>query len=306
MSRAVLFDRAGPASVLYLAEVDPLQPGAGEVRIAVETVGLNPADYKLREGNHGSLSFPATLGRELSGVIEAVGDGVTRLSVGDAVFGTVADNALGELIVVSQDNLAPKPTALSWVVAGGLALAGQTAWDEFASQRVTDADTVLVSAAAGGVGTIVAQFAVRAGATVIGTASEAHHDLLRSRGIIPVTYGPGLADRVRAAAPGPVTVVFDHSGSETIEAALALGVPAARINTIAMDPSVHDVVRVGRGPADPATLERLAGLVVAGELAVDIAAVYPLEQIVAAFERLENGHLRGKVIVAIGAAARAN
>ncbi|CAN5171325.1 NADP-dependent oxidoreductase [soil metagenome] len=297
MSRAVRFDRVGPASVLYLADVEPAVPGPGKIRVRVKAAGLNPADYKVRNGTNPPTVFPASLGRELAGVVESLGEGVTRVAVGDEVFGNVAEVALAELAVTNPNNMAFKPAALSWEIAGGLALAGQTAWDELASQNVTDADTVLVSAAAGGVGGIVSQLALRTGATVIGTASEENHEFLRSRGIIPVAYGPGLADRVRRAAPTPITVVFDHHGSETILAALELGVSPQRINTIAMNPDEHGVQRVGRGPINTDTLDTLAALVVEGALVVEIAATYPLEKVVEAYEQLEGGHVRGKIVV---------
>lgn len=299
MSKALRFDRVGPASVLYIADVEPAVPGPGKIRVRVKAAGLNPADAKVRAGSYEGLPkhFPASLGRELAGIVESLGEGVTRVKVGDEVFGNVAEVALAELAVTNPNNMAFKPAELPWEVAGALALTGQTAWDELQSQNVTDADTVLVSAAAGGVGTIVSQLAILAGATVIGTASKDNHDYLRARGIIPVAYGEGLADRVRAAAPRPVTVVFDHHGSETILAALELGVAPERINTIAMDPQEHGVRRVGRGPISTDTLDRLAALVVAGKLDVEIAATYPLDDIVAAYERLEHGHVRGKIVV---------
>jgi enoyl reductase len=299
MTKAVRYDGFGPASVLYIADVEPAVPGPGKIRVRVKAAGLNPADYKMRSGTYGSApkSFPASIGRELSGVVESLGEGVTRVKVGDEVFGNVADLALAELAVTNPNNMAFKPAALSWEIAGGLALTGQTAWDELESQNVTAADTVLVSAAAGGVGAIVGQLALRKGATVIGTASEGNHAYLRELGFIPVAYGEGLADRVRAVAPTPVTVVFDHHGRETILAGFDLGVSADRINTIAMDPEELGVRRVGRGPINTDTLAALAALVVSGELRVEIAATYPLEQVVAAYERLEHGHVCGKIVV---------
>ncbi|GAB3030814.1 NADP-dependent oxidoreductase [Parafrigoribacterium mesophilum] len=300
MALAARFDRFGPASVISVVEVTPPHPGPGEARVRVKAVGLNPVDYKMRQGtSRHSVTFPSGVGRELAGVVDEIGDGVTSLKVGDDVFGTVHIGALADYALVPAANLASKPAELDWTVAGSLALAGQTAYDSFASQAVTSADTVLVSAAAGGVGSIVAQLAARAGATVIGTAGPSNQSYLASLGVIPVLYGPGLAGRVRAAAPTPVTVVFDHHGPETIEAALELGVDRSRINTIAMDPAVYSVCRVGRGAPNIATLDTLAGLVVDGELTIAIDSTYPLSELVAAFEHLEAGHLRGKVVVVV-------
>jgi len=302
MSLAVRYNEFGPASVLTVVEVQTPNAKPGKVRVAVRAAGLNPADYKGREGQfHGpSFSFPAGIGREMAGVVDQLGEGAEGFAPGAEVFGTMVSGSIAEYAVTNPANLALKPAALDWATAGGLALAGTTAWDSLASQNVGADDTVLVSAAAGGVGVILSQLALRAGATVIGTASEGNHEFLRGLGVIPVGYGPGLVDRIRAAAPSAVTVVFDHHGAETIEAGLALGVAPDRINTIAADPADFGVVRVGRGPANRATLESLAALVVAGELVIPIEATYPLSEVVAAFTRLEHGHARGKIVVTVG------
>jgi NADPH:quinone reductase-like Zn-dependent oxidoreductase len=300
MALAARFDRFGPASVISVVDVEAPHPGPHEVRVRVRAVGLNPVDYKMREGtSRHSVTLPSGIGRELAGTVDELGEGVTALQVGDEVFGTVHIGTLADYAVVPAGNLARKPAELDWIVAGCLALAGQTAYDAFASQSITSADTILVSAAAGGVGSIVAQLGVGVGATVIGTAGRSNQAYLASLGVIPVLYGPGLADRVRAAAAYGVTVVFDHHGAETIEAALELGVDRSRINTIATDPEPWGVRRVGRGGPSIPTLATLAGLVVRGDLTVAIDSTYPLSEVVAAFEHLEGGHLRGKVVVVV-------
>jgi NADPH:quinone reductase-like Zn-dependent oxidoreductase len=300
MSLAARYHEFGPPSVVRIENIDAPQPKPGKVRIAVKAAGLNPSDSKSREGmmmGSAAFSFPAGVGRELAGVVEALGEGVTTLKLGDEVFGNVASGAVAQLAVTNPKNMARKPAGLDWVTAGGLALAGQTAHDAVASQHLTADDTVLVSAAAGGVGVIVAQLAKLAGATVVGTASAANHAFLEGLGVIPVTYGDGLAARVRAAAPGGVTVVFDQHGRETIEAAIELGVERDRINTIAADAEEFGVEGVGRGPINAETLEGLARLVVGGALVVPIEATYPIAEIRQAFERLEAGHVRGKIVI---------
>lgn len=300
MALAARFDRFGPASVISVVDAELPQPGPHEVRVRVTAVGLNPVDYKMREGtSRHSVTLPSGIGRELAGIVDQLGEGVTALQVGDEVFGTVHIGSLADYAVVPAGNLARKPAELDWIVAGGLALAGQTAYDSFASQSITAADTILVSAAAGGVGSIVAQLGTRAGATVIGTAGPSNQDYLASLGVIPVLYGPGLADRVRAAVPTAVTAVFDHHGAETIEAALELGVDRSRINTIATNPEPWGIRRVGRGGPSIVTLDTLAGLVVRGELTISVDSTYPLSEVVAAFEQLERGHLRGKVVIVV-------
>jgi len=301
-ARSARYSTYGPAGVLSVETRDVAAPAPGKVRVAVHAAGLNPADSKIREGLWPSLpaQFPAGIGREMSGVVEAVGDDVTLVKVGDEVFGNVAGSAIAEYVLTNQINLAHKPADLDWITAGGLSLAGQTAWDAVASQNVSASDVALVSAAAGGVGSVTAQLLVRLGATVIGTASARNHGYLRSIGVIPVSYGDGLVERVReAAGDRAVTVVFDHHGAETIEAGIALGVDPSRINTIAADAEAFGVVHVGRGPINAATLEELARLVVAGELVIDVEATYPLDEVVAAFDRLDAGHTRGKIVVTL-------
>ncbi|MFC0682177.1 NADP-dependent oxidoreductase [Lysobacter korlensis] len=299
MVRAVRFDRFGNASVLYLAEVPLVEPGAGQVRVRMRAAGLNPVDYKIRRGtSRYRVTPPAPAGRELAGVVDAVGAGVERLDVGDEVFGTIPTGAFADAVTLEETYFARKPDAVPREVAGGLALAGQTAWDALGSQPLRAGQTVVVSAAAGGVGSILVQLAVLRGIRVIGTASDANAEWLRSVGGIPVRYGDGLASRIRDAAEGhPIAAVFDLHGPETIEAALELGVPPEHINTNATDPTAYGIRGVGRGPTSVPTLDRLAELVAEGRLTVPIAAVYPLDRVRSAFERLEQGHLRGKIVL---------
>jgi len=300
MSRAVSFSEFGPASVLEIIEVDAPLPAPGKVRIALRAAGLNPWDSKVRSGatqQWAPVTFPARLGRELAGIVDAVGEGVTTLAVGDEVFGNVAGGALADFAIGTATALARRPAGLSWEIAGSMSTVGLTAWEIVESQSIGSGDTVLVSAAAGGVGSFAAQLARRAGATVIGTASVRNHDFLRELGVIPVAYGDGLADRVRALATSPVTVVLDHHGAETIEAGLELGVERSRINTTAADADALGIRGVGRGKAKPAVLEELAALIVAGDIRFEIEASYPLERIVEAFAQLDDGHVRGKLVV---------
>ncbi|MGV8884028.1 MAG: NADP-dependent oxidoreductase [Microbacteriaceae bacterium] len=301
VSRAARYEEFGPAEVLRVVDHEVPAPPPGKIRVAVRTAGLNPVDAKIRGGHVPAWAptLPAGIGREMAGVVEAIGDGVTLVAVGDEVFGNVVGSAIAEHVITNPANMAHRPAELDWVTAGGLALAGQTAWDSVASQNITEADTVLISAAAGGVGALAAQLAVRAGATVIGTASESNHEHLRALGIIPVAYGEGMVERIRAACGRAVTVVLDHHGTETIEAAIALGVPLDRINTIATDAAAYGVRSVGRGPINTQTLDQLAALVVSGDLVVSIDSTYVLDDVVAAFTRLESGHARGKVVIEV-------
>lgn len=299
-SRVVRYHELGGPEVLRLEHDDVAPPEHGEVRVRVTAGGLNPVDAKIRSGRSRiQLPLPVAVGREFSGVIEAVGPGVDDLAVGDAVFGSIPQGAFADLVVAPASVVARVPEGVPLEVAAGLALAGQTAWDALESQHLQQGDVIVVSAAAGGVGGMLGQLAVARGLRVIGTASAANHEWLRSRGVEPVLYGEGLRERLAAAALEAITAVFDQAGAETIEAALALGVPADRINTIAADASAYGVRNVGRGAVHPPTLDALAALVADGALDVPIAATYPLTEVRAAFEFLEAGHLRGKVVVTV-------
>lgn len=298
-NRVVVFSQFGGPEVLRIEERPIAEPGAGEVRVRMAYAGLNPVDYKIRRGgSQYDTVLPSLIGRELSGVVESTGPEVQRLAEGDEVFGTIPVGAFADTVVVSESQLAFVPADLPMDVAGGLALAGQTAWDALASQGIARGDTIVVSAAAGGVGSILSQLAVHAGARVIGSASHRNHAWLRSRGVQPVEYGPGLVDAVRALTTEVPTAAFDLFGAESVAQFLELGIPPQRINSNAMGAAVPLGVRhVGRGPANLDTLGTLAAMVVDGAVEVPIAAEFPLSRVADAFELLEGQHLRGKVVV---------
>ncbi|HEV7740910.1 MAG TPA: NADP-dependent oxidoreductase [Pseudolysinimonas sp.] len=299
INRVVIFSEFGGPEVLHLEQQPLAEPGPGEVRVRMAFAGLNPVDYKIRRGGpQYGTQLPSTLGRELSGVVESTGAEVERLAVGDPVFGSIPVGAFADAVIVPEANMAFVPDDLPMDVAGALALAGQTAWDALASQGIRRGDTIVVSAAAGGVGGILAQLAVHAGARVIGSASRGNHAWLRSRGVEPVEYGPGFADAVRALVDSVPTAAFDLHGLDSVEAFLGLGIPAERINSNAMGAAVPaGVQRVGRGAPNVDTLGTLAAMVVDGAVEVPIAGRYRLEHVGDAFELLEGQHLRGKVVV---------
>ncbi len=300
VARAVAYGAFGGPEVLRIDEVTVAAPAAGEVRVRVAACGLNPVDAKLRAGrSRMQLPLPVRVGREFSGWVEALGPGVEGFALGHRVFGSITQGCAAEHLVAPAEALTRVPEGLDLPRAAGLALAGQTAWDALGSQPLAPGDTIVVSAAAGGVGGILSQLAVARGLRVIGTAGADNHDWLRARAVEPVAYGPGLRDRLASLTPNGIAAVFDQAGPETIEAALALGVPAERINTIATDASVYGVRQVGRGPVHPPTLDALAALVADGTIDLPIEATYPFEEVRAAFEHLERGHLRGKVVLVI-------
>ncbi|QNE46434.1 NADP-dependent oxidoreductase [Glaciihabitans sp. INWT7] len=303
MSRIVQYSRYGGPEVLDIVEVAEPHAGPGEVRVAVRSAGLNNFDSKVRRSPallpHRVL--PSGQGSEFAGVIDELGDGVSTAVVGDEVLGWSNFTAQADFVVVPAGHVAPKPGGLGWATAGGLGLVGNTA--ERSTRAVTPrrGETVLVSAAAGGVGLFAAQLAIAEGAIVVGTASEGNHDYLRGLGIIPVAYGPGMVDRLRAAAPQGIDALIDNAGRETVEAAIELGVDPKRINSIVYfeGAAEYGISNVGGGGKKSEDLGRLARLVTDGTILLPIAATYPLDEVRGAYEQLESRHLRGKIVLTL-------
>ena len=302
--RAVLYDRTGGPEVLYVAEVAEPIPAEGGATVRVRTVGLNPYDHKVRRGVARGPDFPRGTGIDFAGVVAGVGgeasyEGGDPVGVGDEVLGWSAGLALRELVPVPSAHLARKPAGLSWGAAAALTTPTLTAHAALETLGIGAADVVLLSAAAGGVGVVYGQLARLRGATVLGTASPGNHDFLRELGMIPVSYGPGLAGRVRDLAPSPVTAVQDNIGGETIEVALELGLPPDRICTLADFAAVERLgIRTpGKYARSTAQLEQYARLAEAGELRLPVAETFALDRVADAFALLETGHVRGKVVV---------
>lgn len=302
MPRFLQYSEFGGPEVLKLVSVDKPTAGPGEIVVRVLAVGLNPVDYKIFRGPAAEIygaKPPTGVANDYSGVVEQIGTGVTRFAVGDEVMGGARNHAMADFLVTTEDAaIVHKPAGLDFEQAAGLPVVGRTAWATVEALSLTDADTVLVSAAAGGVGGLAVQLAKRKGATVVGTASETNHDYVRSLGAIPVAYGDGLVERLREAAPQGYTAVLDNHGPDTIDAALELGIPIERINTIAAHgPADRGATHIGGAQATNDDLAQLAELVANGEIEFPISGIYPLERAAEAYEELERGHVRGKLIV---------
>lgn len=302
--RAVRFDGYGGIDVLQVVDVPEPVPGPGEVLVRVKAAAINPGEAKIRDGALHSrfpATFPSGQGSDLAGVVEGIGAGVTGWAAGDEVIGYTDDRAAhAELARVLAANLTAKPPAVSWEAAASLHVAGCTAWAAVRAVSLGSEDTVAVSGAAGGVGVFTVQLARSAGATVIGIAGESKHEWLRAHGVVPVTYGDGVADKIRAAAPDGVDAFLDLVGGGYVELALSLGVVPERINTIADFEAVskHGVKAEGNAVgASAATLAELAADVASGSLEVPIAATYSLEQVRDAYAELERGHTLGKIVL---------
>ncbi|HEY2565129.1 MAG TPA: NADP-dependent oxidoreductase [Acidimicrobiales bacterium] len=302
--RAVRFDEYGGLDALYIAEVDVPDPPPGEVLVAVKAAGINPGEGKIREGflrDRFPATFPSGQGTDLAGVIDQIGEGVDGLAVGDEVAGWTDRRASqAEYVNVPGDQLVAKPASVEWPVAGSLFVAGVTAYAAVRAVAAGPGDTVAVSAAAGGVGSITVQLLKARGATVIAIASEANHSWLSSIGVTPVAYGDGLAERVRAAAPAGVDAFIDTYGEEYVKLAIDLGVRPERVDTITAFEAAqkYRVKTEGSAAASSAdVLVELVDLVASGRITVPIDATYPLDRVREAYAELEKGHTRGKIVL---------
>ncbi|MFF0156449.1 zinc-binding alcohol dehydrogenase family protein [Streptomyces sp. NPDC005263] len=313
MSEAVVAGAYGGPEVLSVIDETVPDPGPGQVRIAVRAVGVNPFDHKMYSGVFGTdpANLPMRLGAEAAGVVTMVGAHATGpagpIAVGDEVIAYRAPGAYAAELVVPASSVVPKPAALSWEQAGGLMLTGVTAVHVLEAIGPLKGETVLIHGAAGGVGLTAVQLAVARGATVLATASPAKHDLLRDLGAIPVAYGPGLADRVRAAAPDGVDAAADLIGTdEAVDVSVELVADPARIATIAaFQRGAQAGIKVlgGAPGADPGTEIRAAARLQlteaagAGRLRVLIADSYPLREAAAAHRQIMTGHTTGKIVL---------
>jgi NADPH:quinone reductase-like Zn-dependent oxidoreductase len=302
--KAVRFDRYGGVDVLEVREVEDPAAGPGSVVVAVKAAGINPGEIAIREGRlheRWPATFPSGEGSDLAGVVREVGSGVDAFRVGDEVLGWNEERASqAELVAVPADQLTPKPPSLSWEVAGSLFVVGLAATASVRAVAPRPGETVVVSAAAGGVGSIAVQLARRTGAAVIGLASVPNHEWLRAHGVKPVAYGEGQRERLLEAAQGKIDAFIDTFGGGYVDLALELGVPRERINTIAdfRAAQLHGVQSVGtHAIATKQLLGELARLVADGDVEVPVARAFPLDQVRDAYRELERRHTRGKLVL---------
>jgi NADPH:quinone reductase-like Zn-dependent oxidoreductase len=301
--KAVRFEHYGSVDVLNVVDVPVPVPGPRQVLVQVSAAGINPGEAKIRDGllhKQFPATFPSGQGSDLAGVVTALGPGAVGVTVGENVIAYTDNRASqAEYVLVEAANLAPKPDAVPWDVAGALYVVGATAYAAVRAVATAAGETVVVAGAAGGVGSVAVQLARLAGATVIGLASPANHEWLAGKGVIPVTYGDGVADRIRHAAP-TVDAFIDTQGGDYVQLALELGVSPARIDTIANFSAVAEYGVKGDGNsagASAGTLAQLAGLIAAGQLEVPIAATFPLTDVRDAYRLLAGGHIRGKIVL---------
>jgi NADPH:quinone reductase-like Zn-dependent oxidoreductase len=302
--KAVRFDHYGGVDVLEVREVDDPVAGLGRVLVAVKAAGINPGEISIREGRlheRWPATFPSGQGTDLAGIVQSIGEGVDAFAPGDEVLGWTEERASqAELVSVPATQLTRKPPGVPWEVAGSLFVVGMAAYASVQAVAPQPLDVVVVSGAAGGVGSVAVQLARRTGATVIGLAGQHNHQWLRDHGVVPVLYGEGQGERIREAAGGHVDAFIDTFGSGYVDLAIELGVDPQRINTIIDYAAVERYGVKNQGThaiASAPILAELGGMVADGSLEIPIARTYPLEQVREAFEELADRHTHGKIVL---------
>ncbi|MEV7029069.1 NADP-dependent oxidoreductase [Streptomyces sp. NPDC093272] len=307
MPKAYVYTRHGGPETEAFADVDRPVPGPGELLVAVRAAGVNPVDWKLRGGfrrpGEGEARFPEVLGSEAAGVVEEVGEGVSGFAPGDAVFGNTSGGAFAQYALLTASVTAHKPAALSFTDAATLPVAAATAYDGVRQLDLPEGATLLVTGAGGGVGAAALQIARAWGLRVVGVASEAKKDFVESLGAVHVPSGPGLAERVRAAAPEGVDAVYDLVGGEVL--AEAAGLLADRTRLITAGAAPDTVAALGGSRVErartAAVLDEVAELVVGGELDPFVSRTFPLDEAGQALRAVEDGHARGKIVIEVSA-----
>jgi NADPH2:quinone reductase len=304
VARAVRFDRYGGRDVLYVTDIEMPSPGGGEVVVKVRAAGINPGEAAIRTGALHDMfpaTFPSGEGSDLAGVVTAVGPGVTEFKVGDEVLGfSFRRSSHATHTAVPVDQLIRKPPQLSWEAAGSLYVVGVTAYAAVRSVAPQPGETVAVSAAAGGVGSIAVQLLVLREARVLGIAGPGNADWLRTHGVAPIAYGQGLVDRLREAAPNGIDAFIDLFGPDYVQLAVDLGVAPERVDTIIAFQKAAEVGAKTEGSAEastPEVLTEMANLVDTGAIDFDVAATFPLDRVADAFEELEKRHTHGKIVL---------
>jgi NADPH:quinone reductase-like Zn-dependent oxidoreductase len=300
--RAVTYSEFGGPEVLSVADAEDPHPGPGQVRVKVRAAAVNPIDWKARAGMLGGdpPASPRIPGSDASGEVDEVGDGVSEVAAGDAVFGNAVGGASAEYAVLDQ--FVAKPDELSFEEAAGYPVAVETAARVLDLLGVADGDTLLINGAAGGVGTATVQLARARGARVIGLASERNHDFLRELGAEPATYGEGFPDRVRELAPAGVTYAFDAVGSGVLPELIDLAGGAGNVVSIAdfqNAPGLGVRLTAGMGGEPRAwyALGDAAQLAAEGRFSLPVEQAYPFSEAAEAHRVSQEGHVRGKLVL---------
>jgi NADPH:quinone reductase-like Zn-dependent oxidoreductase len=299
--KAIRFSQFGGPEVLELVELPDPHPGSGQIRVAVRAVGVNPVDWKMRSGMMGG-ELPQTTGREVAGVVDELVEGVTDVALGDKVFGFAAGGGGAAELALLADH-APIPASLDFAGAASLPVAVETAVRTLDLLGVGAGGTVLVNGAAGAVGSAAVQIARARGARVIGTASPNNHEYLRSLGAEPTTYGEGLVQRVRELAPDGVDAALDAAGGSALTALVEVAGGPEHVVTIADYAGAQETgARFSGGMRTERAvraLKEVGKLIEAGRFSLPVARTFPLDQVGAAHDLSETGHVRGKLVLLV-------
>ena len=297
--RALQYSAYGGPEVLEWGEAPEPHAGPGQVRVAVRAASVNPIDWKAISGvisDGKPMEGTGFVGYDAAGVVDEVGEGVTGVSVGDEVFGrgrnTQADYAV-------LDAWVAKAPSIDWAVAAAAGVAGETSERGLRLLDVNTGDTLFIDGGAGGVGAVAVQVALARGAKVIASASEANHDYLRELGATPVRYGQGLAERVRAAAGGPVDAVFDVAGKTPVQDLISLAPEPSQVVSIANYTAGRAGARVSGGGADSQPMQALAqvaDLLAQNKLVIKVQT-FPFDRAAEAYRISQSGHVRGKLVL---------
>lgn len=299
MARVVVFTEYGEPEVLHVIEVDDPIPSADEMRIRVKAAGVQPYDAAVRRGTFASFrpaTFPSQLGNEAAGTVDMVHDDVEGFAVGDEVIAFLDGTGYADTTLVPIANAVHKPPSMPWPEAGVISASGQTAKSALDELAITSGDRLLIHAAAGGVGSFAVQLAIARGASVIGTASSRNHEYLASLGAVPVTYGPGLRERVKALAADGITAALDCIGGEANDVSVALlGSPERAVTLVDYEAEQRLGVRRVGTKRSAANLGVLTALYESGSLKVEVAKEFKLEEAHLAHREIESRHVRGKI-----------
>ncbi|AHV99641.1 NADP-dependent oxidoreductase [Paenibacillus sabinae] len=293
----------GPPEVLEAMMLDIPQAGQGTLRIKVKAAGVQPADCLVRKGRIPpgvTVQLPAVLGNEFAGIIDQLGEGVTGFEIGEDVLGFQYLGSYAEYIVVPISQIVSKPTDMPWEVAGGFSGAAQTAHTAIEELKVAKGDVLFINGAAGAVGTVAVQLAKERGAVVIGSASEANHEYLKSLGAVPVLYGENMTESLRLLAPQGIDACLDAAGGEGLFAAVDIANDRSRIGTIIAFAQAEKLgVKEIRSKRNASRLQNLVELYSEGKLHIHIRKVYSLDRAADAHREVETGHGRGKVVLSV-------
>ncbi|MBW0135470.1 NADP-dependent oxidoreductase [Pseudonocardia abyssalis] len=304
--KAYVFTQYGGPENQEIQELPTPEPGPSEVRIAVRAAGVNPIDWKIRQGFLREFlprDLPAVLGGEAAGVVEAVGQDVDGFAVGDEVFGNTSSTsgAYAEQALLSAAATAKKPGGLPFTAAAVLPIAAATAYDGLAQLKLDAGATLLINGIGGGVGVVAAQLARDRDITVVGTASEDKRVLVESLGAILVPSGDGVAERVRQILPEGVDAILDLVGGDALRAVAELAGDRSRIVTAGDPGTAAEVggVLIERDGTST-VLDAVVALVAQGKIDSHVGEVFPLDDAGSALAAVEAGHARGKVVIEIG------